>query len=64
MAAQCRLEATAQRIAHSVKGVAGNIGLLRLAPAAARLEQALQQGADPTPALADFGAALDAAVAA
>ena len=55
---------TAQRIAHSVKGVAGNIGLLRLAPAAARLEQALQQGADPTPALADFGAALDAAVAA
>ena len=54
----------ALRIAHSVKGVAGNIGLLRLAPAAAVLEQALQQGADPTPALVGFGTALEGAVAA
>ena len=52
---------TALRIAHSVRGVAGNIGLTRLAQAAAALETALRDRQDTTGLLAKFAAETAAA---
>ena len=55
---------TALRVAHTVKGVAGNIGLLPLASAAAALEEVLRQQQDPAGALALFEAENTGAVTA
>ncbi len=54
----------AQRIAHTVRGVAGNIGLAPLQATAAALEQAIgRQAADCVAEQAAFGADLAAAIA-
>ncbi|TCO83688.1 PAS domain S-box-containing protein [Plasticicumulans lactativorans] len=45
--------ARAERCAHSLRGVAGNIGAAALAEAAAALERALHDGAATAPALAE-----------
>ena len=46
----------AQRLAHTLKGLAAQIGALALSEQAARLEAALRAGApDPVPLLADIG---------
>ena len=55
--------ATAERIAHTVRGVAGNIGLTAAQQAAAELEHAIRGGAACAPQQADFEAALSGAVA-
>jgi two-component system, sensor histidine kinase and response regulator len=49
----------AARIAHSIKGLAGNIGAERLSVAAADLENMLPENPNPTPAIAQFADALD-----
>ena len=41
----------AERIAHTVKGVAGNIGMGEVQSAAQKLEKALREGSDSVPAL-------------
>jgi HPt (histidine-containing phosphotransfer) domain-containing protein len=56
--------ATAERIAHTVKGVAGSLGLGALAATAGELERALRAGEDSRGASASFEAALASAVAA
>jgi PAS domain S-box-containing protein len=43
----------AERIAHTVKGVAGNIGLGQVSPAAERLERAIRGGDATVPALVE-----------
>ena len=48
----------ARRIAHSVKGVAGNVGATQLQERAAALERAVADEAEPAEALAGFGEAL------
>ena len=56
--------ASAERIAHTVRGVAGNIGLLDVQHHATVLEQILGSGnAAPGAAASAFGSALDTAVA-
>ncbi len=55
--------ATAQRIAHTVRGVAGNLGLGAVQQQAQALEMAIGAGAPHGAALADFEQALAAAVA-
>ncbi len=49
----------AARIAHSIKGLAGNIGAERLSISAADLENMLPDNSNPTPVLAQFADALD-----
>ena len=56
--------AHAERIAHTLKGVAGNIGLEALQESAAALETALRSGASADAAVAALDAALAKAVAA
>ena len=49
----------AERIAHTVKGVAGNIGISEVQSAAQKLEKAIREGHDSVPALLDeFAASL------
>ena len=49
----------AERIAHTVKGVAGNIGISEVQSAAQKLEKAVREGHDSVPALLDeFAASL------
>jgi CheY-like chemotaxis protein len=48
----------AERIAHTVKGVAGNIGISEVQSAAQKLEKAIREGHDSVPALLDDFAAL------
>jgi HPt (histidine-containing phosphotransfer) domain-containing protein len=49
----------AERIAHTVKGVAGNIGISEVQSAAQKLEKAIREGQDSVPALlAEFAALL------
>ena len=49
----------AERIAHTVKGVAGNIGISEVQAAAQKLEKAIREGHDSVPALLDeFAASL------
>jgi signal transduction histidine kinase/CheY-like chemotaxis protein len=48
----------AERIAHTVKGVAGNIGISEVQFAAQKLEKAIREGHDSVPALLDEFAAL------
>ncbi len=55
--------ATAEREAHSVKGLAGNLGLPALARCAGTLEHTLRSGAEPGAAAADFAVALANALA-
>ena len=43
----------AERIAHTVKGVAGNIGLGNVFTAAEKLERAIREGDSAVPALAE-----------
>ena len=43
----------AERIAHTVKGVAGNIGISEVQTAAQKLEKAIREGHDSVPALLD-----------
>jgi len=52
----------AERAAHTVRGVAGNIGLVALQGAAARLEEQLRRGGDAHAELAAFGSELSACV--
>nr|WP_145545608.1 response regulator [Variovorax boronicumulans] len=54
----------AERAAHTVRGVAGNMGLAALHAAATTLEETLRHGGDVPAALAVFGAELVARVAA
>jgi signal transduction histidine kinase/DNA-binding response OmpR family regulator len=54
---------TAARIAHSVKGVAGNIGFQELHADAAALEKAIERRDGVEPAQARFAAGLDRALA-
>ncbi len=56
--------ATAERIAHTVKGVSGNIGADRPAQAAAALEQAIHGGHENEALIAAFADAVAATVAA
>ncbi|MCB1552333.1 MAG: PAS domain S-box protein [Xanthomonadales bacterium] len=53
---------TAERLAHSLRGVAGNLGLRRLQHAAAELEHALRHGADPHAASASVSQQLTEAL--
>ncbi|KQP22478.1 PAS domain S-box protein [Pseudorhodoferax sp. Leaf267] len=55
--------ATAERIAHTVRGVAGNIGLAAVQRSAATLEQAIGSNGDAGPPAAAFGADLAQAIA-
>jgi CheY-like chemotaxis protein len=49
----------AERIAHTVKGIAGNIGISEVQSAAQKLEKAIREGHDSVPALlAEFAALL------
>jgi signal transduction histidine kinase/DNA-binding response OmpR family regulator len=49
----------AERIAHTVKGVAGNIGIAEVQSSAQKLEKAIREGHDSIPALVDeFAASL------
>jgi HPt (histidine-containing phosphotransfer) domain-containing protein len=43
----------AERLAHTVKGVAGNIGIMEVHSAAQRLEKAIHDGRDSVPTLLD-----------
>ena len=53
----------AERIAHTVKGVAGNIGIGEVESAAQRLEKAVREGSDSVPALLqEFAASLSTQV--
>jgi two-component system sensor histidine kinase/response regulator len=56
--------ATAERIAHTAKGVSGNIGADQPQQAAAVLEQAIREERETVAMLEDFAAAIAAAVAA
>jgi CheY-like chemotaxis protein len=56
--------ATAERIVHTVRGVAGNIGLTGVQQSAAMLEHALRQRGESGPAAAAFRAELARAIAA
>ena len=51
LASGCREEAIFE--AHTLKGVAGNLGAIRLARAASMLEQALREGGEDVPVLVD-----------
>jgi two-component system sensor histidine kinase/response regulator len=53
----------AERLAHSLRGIAGNLGMQRLANAAERVESALRAGAHPPPDLAPVQLALDEVLA-
>jgi len=55
---------TAERAAHTLKGVAGTLGAVSLADLAAKAETALKSGQDATLALVALAPALDAVVAA
>jgi HPt (histidine-containing phosphotransfer) domain-containing protein len=49
----------AERVAHTVKGIAGNIGISEVQSAARKLEKAIREGHDSIPALIDeFAASL------
>ena len=48
----------AERIAHTVKGVAGNIGISEVQSAAQKLENAIREGHDSVPTLLDEFAGL------
>ena len=48
----------AERIAHTVKGVAGNLGITGVQSAAQKLEKAIREGHDTVPALLDEFAGL------
>ena len=50
----------AERIAHNIKGVAGNIGAQALAEAASRLEKTIRTGEDNMEPARDFAAAMTA----
>jgi HPt (histidine-containing phosphotransfer) domain-containing protein len=53
----------AERVAHTVKGVAGNIGIVEIQSAAQKLEKALREGSDSVPALLqEFAASLSTQV--
>jgi HPt (histidine-containing phosphotransfer) domain-containing protein len=53
----------AERIAHTVKGVAGNIGITEVQSAAQRLEKAIREQSDSVPSLLDeFAASLSTQV--
>jgi two-component system sensor histidine kinase/response regulator len=55
----------AERIAHTVKGVAGNLGIVKVQLSAATLEKAIRQSDPETPALlVDFKAVLEFQIAA
>ena len=54
---------TAERIAHTARGVSGNIGAGAVADAAARLERAIETGNESAALIAEFETALDAIVA-
>jgi two-component system sensor histidine kinase/response regulator len=54
--------ATAERIAHTVRGVAGNIGFTALHQAATQLEKAIGSGHGIEPSLQAFNAELDRAM--
>ena len=49
----CKDRQTAERIAHTVKGVAGNIGITEVQSAAQELERAIKEERDSVPALLD-----------
>jgi len=49
---------TAGRLAHTLKGLAGNLGAVEVEKAAARLEESLRQGRAPADALAEVRGAL------
>ncbi len=51
---------TAERLAHTVKGVAGNLAMPRLHEASAALEKVLRDGGDPATALSEFAARMAA----
>jgi len=53
---------SAERGAHTVKGVAGNLGMKRLHGAAADLERALREGGEAAAALAEFSAVMTSQV--
>jgi PAS domain S-box-containing protein len=53
---------TAARLAHTVRGVAGNLGIVQLAEAAATLESLIKSGAQVEAALYAFTAALGDAI--
>jgi PAS domain S-box-containing protein len=55
--------ALAERLAHSLKGVSGNIGALRVQDAAAEVERAARVGADASALVESMGAELDAVLA-
>ena len=55
--------ATAERIAHTVKGVAGNLGITALAPVAGALEAAFRSGQGTKSALSAFEAEMARTVA-
>jgi signal transduction histidine kinase/CheY-like chemotaxis protein len=48
----------AERLAHTVKGVAGNIGMTEMQFAAQKLEKAIREGHDPASSLDDFATSL------
>jgi two-component system sensor histidine kinase/response regulator len=50
---------TAHRLAHSLKGVAGNLGMRRVMAVASATDAALKAGDTPTALLADLQAAMD-----
>jgi HPt (histidine-containing phosphotransfer) domain-containing protein len=53
----------AERIAHTVKGVSGNIGITGVQSAAQKLEKAIREGQDTVPALlAEFARLMDTQV--
>jgi PAS domain S-box-containing protein len=53
---------TAERVAHTVKGVAGNLGVVRVQERAAALERVLRDGSEPGASLAEFASVLAAQV--
>ncbi|MDN3577757.1 response regulator [Chitinimonas viridis] len=55
--------ATAERLAHTTLGVAGNIGAVELAELAAQMESALRKGSETPTLLLAFEAAIDSALA-
>ena len=52
----------AQALAHKLRGSAGNLALDGVASAAAELEQALNEGGDPTDCLAGLRSTMDTAL--
>jgi signal transduction histidine kinase/CheY-like chemotaxis protein/HAMP domain-containing protein len=53
---------TAERLAHTVKGVAGNLALRRIHASAEKLEKTIREGADATARLDEFSSLLGAQV--